>query len=334
MIVSTTASRPATLEELLGRDLAARLDRLDITSRKVFAGKLPGERRSKRRGNSVEFDDYRNYVPGDDLRHIDWNVFARLDRFFLKVFREDEDLALHVLIDASPSMHAGAAPATPAGRPPRDSKLVYAHRVAMALAYIGLVNQNRVSLASFGGGGGVRRLTPLRGRRGVERVAAFLLDSLAEPLAADGERRPRLDFRESMKRYAASRLGQGVLVLLSDMLIDRDLEDGLGILARAGHGGLDATCVQILSPGELDPGTEAERGFAGDLRLTDIERGTPAEVTISPALLKTYHQRLDAHLRRVANACRARGVRHTVVSTETPVGELITGALRRGRVVG
>src|SRR5580765_6674127 len=117
-----SANRPSTIDELLGPELLSRLDRLDVLSRKVFAGKLPGERRSRKRGTSVEFDDYRNYVAGDDLRRVDWNVFARLDKFFLKLFREEEDLALHIAIDASASMDAGS-----------PSKLVFAQRLAMAL---------------------------------------------------------------------------------------------------------------------------------------------------------------------------------------------------------
>ena len=108
MIVRTPDQKPKTLEDLIPPGLAATLDRLDLVSRKVFAGKLPGERRSKRRGRSVEFDDFRNYAPGDDLRHIDWNVYARLDRLFIKLFREEEDLALHVVVDVSASMQAGA----------------------------------------------------------------------------------------------------------------------------------------------------------------------------------------------------------------------------------
>ena len=126
------------MDELLGPDLAARLDRLDVISRKIFAGKLPGERRSKRRGRSVEFDDYREYVPGDDLRHIDWNVYARLDRFFIKLFREEEDLAVHILLDASPSMDAGGGEREP-------SKLVFAQRLAMAVAYVSEMLRARLS---------------------------------------------------------------------------------------------------------------------------------------------------------------------------------------------
>ena len=115
-----------TTENLLDADFRARLERLDVLSRKVLAGKLKGERRSKRRGQSVEFADFRNYVVGDDLRFIDWNLYARLDRLFLKLFLEEEDLALHVLIDTSRSADYG----TP-------NKLAYMKRVAAALGYIG-----------------------------------------------------------------------------------------------------------------------------------------------------------------------------------------------------
>src|ERR1044072_7825260 len=115
-------------DALLSSEFMARLDQLDVMSRKLLAGKMQGERRSKRRGQSVEFEDYRNYVPGDDLRHGDWNVFARLGRFFIKVFQHEEDLSCHVVLDASASMEAG-----------NPSKLVTTQRVAMALSYIALV---------------------------------------------------------------------------------------------------------------------------------------------------------------------------------------------------
>ncbi|MCW5769707.1 MAG: DUF58 domain-containing protein, partial [Phycisphaeraceae bacterium] len=96
MLIGQDATRLETIDDLLGRELLSRLDRVDLLSRKVFGGKLPGERRSRRRGRSVEFDDFRPYVPGDDLRHIDWNVLARLERLVIKLFREDEDLALYL----------------------------------------------------------------------------------------------------------------------------------------------------------------------------------------------------------------------------------------------
>src|SRR5688500_15110305 len=138
---------------LLDPQFMARLDQLDVMSRKLLAGKMKGERRSKRRGQSVEFADYRNYVIGDDLRFIDWNIYARLERLFLKLFLEEEDLSLHILIDATKSCDYGD-----------PHKLHYMKKVAAALGYIGLVNYNRVSMAAFASGvvaetGGMRGRT-------------------------------------------------------------------------------------------------------------------------------------------------------------------------------
>src|SRR3989440_10498531 len=123
---------------LLSPEFMARLDQLDVMSRKLLAGKMKGERRSKRRGQSVEFADYRNYVVGDDLRFIDWNIYARLERLFLKLFLEEEDLALYVLADISKSCDYG-----------NPHKAFYIRQVAAALGYVGLVNYNRVTIAAI-----------------------------------------------------------------------------------------------------------------------------------------------------------------------------------------
>jgi uncharacterized protein (DUF58 family) len=265
--------------------LAGRLDRLDLLSRKLLAGKMPGERRSKRRGRSVEFDDFRNYVAGDDLRHIDWNIFARLDRLFVKLFREEEDLALHLIVDSSASMDVGV-----------PNKLVYAHRLAMALAYVGLVNQNRVSVAAFGGpelseaDGGTRRrfhqLAPVRGRTSVQRVAAFLLENLAacERRSTGSGVDPDLVFADAMRSAAVSRAGRGIMVVMSDFLHPQGSAAGLQYLGAATMAGaFDTYALQVLSPSELDPVKDEARGLVGDLRLTDVETGRGAEVTVSAA---------------------------------------------------
>jgi uncharacterized protein (DUF58 family) len=135
--------RPERVDDLIDAALMARIGQLDVVSRKIFTGKIQGERRSKRRGQSVEFADFRPYVHGDDLRFIDWNIFGRLDRLFLKIFLEEEDLSLVIAIDVSASMDWGD-----------PNKMVFAQRLAMALGYIGLVNHNRVTIAAFGGEGG------------------------------------------------------------------------------------------------------------------------------------------------------------------------------------
>src|SRR5690606_33677782 len=136
MTQAVAQSRPT----LLSSDFMARLDQLDVMSRKILAGKMKGERRSKRRGQSVEFADFRNYVIGDDLRFIDWNIYARLERLFLKLFLEEEDLALYVLVDVSRSVDYG-----------EPNKAFYMKQVAAARGYIGLVNYNRVCICAMSG---------------------------------------------------------------------------------------------------------------------------------------------------------------------------------------
>jgi uncharacterized protein (DUF58 family) len=354
MLAGPAETLPRTVEELLGRDLAARLDRLDLLSRKMLAGKLPGERRSKRRGRSVEFDDFRDYVPGDDLRHIDWNVLARLDKLFIKLFREEEDLALHIIVDASASMNAGGNAGGNAGTP---NKLVYAHQLAMALAYVGVVKQNRVSVATFGvpptatndltanraasSTGFLRQLSPVRGRGGVHHVAAFLLESLgAAQQASTGS--PGVgdapDISRALRTFARTRRGKGIAVVLSDFLTPvaevSPLIPGLNAIALTEAGGFDSYCLQILSPGELDPRPLMKlgggRGLIGDVRLTDVETGRAAEVSISPALIAKYRERVDRYIADLRRTCRARGIGHFLVPTSTPIDELVVTSLRRG----
>lgn len=330
MLVRPERNLPSTIDELLGPGLSRRLDRLDVMSRKVFAGRLPGERRSKRRGESVEFDDYRDYTPGDDLRRLDWNAFARFDRFFVKLFRAEEDLGLHILVDCSGSMLAGGGD--------EPSKALFAHRLAMALAYIGLVNQNRVSVATFGHADAdpLRPLAPLRGRRQTVRVARFLLDSLAAAeRSAPGpehDARGRGVFERALRAYGLSRVGSGVVILVSDGLIAGGVEQGLSYLV--GGGGLDANFVQVLAPSEIAPERAAQAGLVGDLRLTDAETGGGVEVTMSGAVIRRYKQRLDMHLERVQRACAARDIGHLLVPSDTDVGDLLLGQLRRRGVLG
>jgi len=319
-MLATSGTRATRFEDLIDPALAARLDRLDLLSRKLLAGKLPGERRSKRRGRSVEFDDFRNYVPGDDLRHIDWNVYARLERLFIKLFREEEDLSLHLIVDVSASMDAGS-----------PTKRFFAARLAMALAYAGLVNQNRVALTVFGGDVGTIRLAPCRGRTNLRRVADVLLKSLT-PSGTPGARSPQ-DPDDVFTRVMRSQIpgARGIVCLVSDLLAPRGCEQGLTYLgAAAASGVVDAYSIQVLSPGELDPRHERGVGLVGDLRLTDAETALGAEVTITPASIAHYQQKAAAYRERIHAQCAGRGVAHIVVSSDTSVDLLVLSSLRKG----
>ncbi|MEM7623717.1 MAG: DUF58 domain-containing protein [Planctomycetota bacterium] len=350
MIVTNAPRLPQTSAELLPAALARRIHRLDIASRRTFPGKLVGERRSKERGQSVEFEDHRPYAPGDDLRHIDWRVFARLDRLVLKVFREDRDLAVHILLDASPSMLAEGTP--PAGSTRPVPKLAHAARLAAALSAIALSRNNRCSVGVFGAGP-PRALAPLRGARSIHRLHGFILDAMASAVPTNanaagtgGTATPRKGgspdetFLEATTLLAARQRERGIVLVLSDFLVPNALESGLGRLAAAGTGraSFETTCVQCCTPQEIDPAqaSSASRGggFVGDLRLTDAETFAGREVTVSRRLLEAYVTRFEQHTERLRSACAARGFRFVRIRTDEEIDEAVTGAMRQLRIVG
>jgi uncharacterized protein (DUF58 family) len=296
------SSRPK-LTDLLDSEFMARLDGLDVVSRKILQGKLKGERRSKRRGQSVEFADHRAYVAGDDLRFLDWNVFGRLDQLFLKLFLEEQDLCLNVLVDSSTSMSLG--------EPAKDRA---ARRLAAALAYIGLVNNNRVTLSAFADGLS-GQLSNMRGRNYVWRMAEFLLAQQAEGLT---------DFDKACRQLAAGRLGSGVTVVVSDFLFKAGLESGLRRLVSDRY---ELYAIQMLSPQEREP------TLAGDLKLVDVEDDDVAEVTISGALLKYYKQNLAAYCNELKQFCVRRGAVYLLTDSAQPIERLVLEQLRRRQLI-
>lgn len=289
----------AQADELLDPDFRAKLDQLSLVSRKIFAGKMRGERISKRRGESVEFSDYRNYVPGDDLRFLDWNVYARLDELFLKLFLQEEDLHVSVLVDMSKSMNWG-----------QPNKALYAKRVAAAIAYIGLVNFDRVSICTYANGL-TSELTGVRGRRLMFKVIDFL--SHAD---CDGPS----NLPEACRQFALRHPQQGIVIMLSDFFEKGGFEDGLRYLLGRKY---DLYAVQILSPEEIDP------PLVGDLRLQDVEDGDVAEVTISRALINRYKQNLQGWCSHLKEYCTRRGINYMFTSTQQPFDQVVLSYFRR-----
>ena len=301
--MSATAKPLRKLDDLLDSRLMAKLDAIDVVSRKIFSGKVQGERRSKRRGQSIDFADFRPYVHGDDLRFVDWNIFGRLDRLFLKMFLEEEDLSLIIALDTSASMRGGS-----------PDTFDYARKVAMALAYVGLVNQHRVSLVGFSQGQ-IVRASNLRGRRKAADVASWLLKR--EPVGASG-------FEDAMRLVGTTRVGRGVMIVLSDFLFHEGFEKGLGMVAGRGF---DVYALQVLAPQVVDPSREG--GVSGDLLLVDSETQTETEVTVTPELLRIYKERLDRLCGSLRAYCTRRDMVHLVVETSTPVETLMLEYLRR-----
>lgn len=291
---------PATQDaELLSPDFMARLEQLDILSRKIFAGRMKGERRSKRRGESVEFADYRNYVVGDDLRFLDWNVYARLEKLFLKLFMEEEDLNVSVVLDVSRSMDWGD-----------PHKGLYVKRVAAAIAYIGLVNYDRVSLYAFADRL-VHEMRGVRGRRMASQVMGFL-----QGIALDGGS----NLANACKLFAIRHRGKGVVLLISDFMDKAGFAEGLRYLIGRN---LDLYAIHVLSPQEIDP------QLVGDLKLKDVEDDEIAEVTISKALLDRYRANLQTFCLDLKDYCTQRGVTYLFTNTRVAFDVLVMSYLRQ-----
>ena len=280
------------------------LERLLLLMRSPVRGGLKGGRRSVKRGQSVEFADYREYALGDDLRQLDWNVYARLEKLFVKLFIEEEDVTITLLVDASASMATG-----------HPQKLTFAKRAAAALGYIGLASEDKVSVSALAGRSSRRRAS-LRGSGRVLRLLANL--STIQPVEGP------TDLLSSARHAGAMLSGRGVVVLLSDLL-DPAADKVIRELAAQGS---ELIVLHILSPDELDPALE------GDLRLVDSETGEGIDVTVDLATLDDYKARLAAWQDSFADLAAKRRASYVPLSSDVPLADLVFAELRRRRVVG
>jgi len=280
--------------------LLQQLERLELLARKVFRGLLRGEHTSLRRGRGQEFADYRRYQPGDDFRYIDWNIFQRLDRLFLKLYTAEEDLGLYLLIDSSASMGAGD-----------PTKFDHARRLAASLAYIGLNNLDRVVVAAFGDGL-TQRIGPLKTRQQITSVLDFL-SRLATAASAR--------FDTACKGLTTLTLRPGLVVVLSDLFTGEHLHQGLRSLRGQGH---DVLVIQLLAEEEIEPPLD------GALSLVDIETGGELKVTVDAELRAHYRRRLARWLEDLERSCVRLGCEYMRVSTAIPFEDVVLNYLRRG----
>ncbi len=288
---------------MLDPDFMSRLDSLDVLSRKILQGKLQGERRSKRRGQSVEFADHRPYVAGDDLRFVDWNIYGRLEQLFLKLFIEEQDLTVHVVVDGSASMTVG-----------EPSKELFIKKLAAALGYVSLVNNNRVSISVFADGV-VGQLANMRGRNYLHQMADFLLTAQCDGVS---------QFETACQQIASGRTGCGVMIVLSDFLFKEGYDSGLRRLIGRQY---DLYVIQVLSAQELSP------DFVGDLKLIDIEDADVAEITASAALVKYYKRNVTAYCNELKDFCSRRGAVYALANSGDSVESLVLNYLRRIRLL-
>ena len=292
------------------------LERLSLWAESVRVGVMKGDRRSRRRGTSIEFADYRDYTQGDDLRRLDWNALARLERPFIKLTEEEEDLAVHLLIDTSDSMNwppddAGAA----------ENKLHYALRLAGALGTIGLTSGDLVDVTLFDSAG-QSTWGPFRGRQNGWPLLQFLEAHLAARDKGGAPRQTALD--PALRRYAQRARRPGLLFLLSDLFSSSDSREGVVALSARGH---EVVLLHLLSPDEAAP------ALTGDLKLIDVETGEAAEVSLDPLLLDEYVARLADWQEGWRRFCGPRAIHYTNIVTDQPWDVVIHSALRREGVI-
>lgn len=288
---------------LLSPEFLSRLEQLELVTRKIFSGRMKGDKLSKRKGQSVEFADYRQYTVGDDLRFLDWNLFARLDRLFIRLFLEEEDLHIHLLIDNSLSMGFGS-----------PSKLQFAKQVAAALGFVGLTNLDRVAVEVFNDRV-TQTLRGIRGRRSLWRLLDFL-DHL-EPAGPS-------DLTRSLRQFSMRCPGKGIAIVFSDFMDKSGFEEALRFLVARQ---LDIYVVHVLAPEEIDP------PVVGDVKLIDCEDGDAAEISVSRPLLERYKKNLGAFRGSLHEFCTRRGITAMFAPSDTPFEGLVLNYFRRKGLV-
>ena len=292
---------------LLSADLLRRLEQFQLLAQRRAKSAAKGERRSRARGQSVEFADHRNYVPGDDFRYLDWNLYGRLDRLFLKLYEEERELPVRIFLDASESMNFGT---------PR--KIDFAKQIAAAVGYVALCGFDRVSVNVFPDAPeqAIHRgaLRAVRGRK--SSLTFFQNLNQVQPKGS-------ADFNQALRRGALEARQAGVAIVLSDFLDPAGYEAGLTALVGRGF---SVNAVQILAPEEMNPDT------FGDLKLIDSETGTMQEVTFGKYRLAAYQQTVRNYCQRLKEYCQGRGISFFTTTSDASLEKLLLKQLREAEV--
>jgi len=294
------SSSKANDDDLFDDDFQRKLDYLALVSKRAFAGRMRAERRTKKTGAGVEFADHREYQPGDDFRYLDWNVYQRFDRLLLRLFEEEEDLAIYFIVDASTSMGFGDA-----------RKFRYAKRVAAALAYVGLANLDRVSITSTTDKV-LNRMPATRGKARIFKVFRFLKE-----LKPDGQ----TNLEDALKSFVAQNKRRGLVVLASDLYDPHGFERGINVLR---YNKFDPFVVHIIDREEAKP------KLAGDVLLYDCETGDEREVTVTAKVLERFEHAYGEYLSDIERFCSSKQVPYIQADVAVPFDELILRVFRRG----
>lgn len=301
---------PATVlddrnEPLFGDNFLETLEYLHIIAQKILSGQMKAERKSKQKGISVEFADHRPYAAGDDFRFIDWNVYFRTDQLFLKLFEEEEDLQVYLLVDCSGSMDFGA-----------PYKFHYARRLAAAIGYLGLASHDRIHVTPFVSAlsNAAADTLRLRGKGKVFRLLEFL-----EGQRAEGE----TNVEQALKSLAASNRKRGLAVVISDLYDAKGVTSALNALRIQKF---DPYVIQVVSPQETDP------QLLGDLKIVDGESGRVREVTLNESLLRKYRETFGGYCAEIERFCRSKEIGYVRCGTGTPFQDTVVHMLRRGKL--
>jgi uncharacterized protein (DUF58 family) len=278
-----------------------KLEYLSIVARRVFGGGLRAERRSKKVGAGIEFADHRDYTAGDDLRYVDWSVYARLERLLLRLFEEEEDLHVYILVDTSASMGS-------------SGKLDIASRIAAALAYVGLANLDRVSVIPLANAGAV----PTRPTRGRGNVVTLL--KLLEGLEAGGT----TSLVQSVDKFVRRATRPGLAILVSDFYDLDGYAEALDMLRYRRH---EPTAIHVWSRAEAEP------DVLGDVELHDVESGEARELTVDENMLASYRAAHAALTQGLERHCATRGVTYVRADVAVPFEDTVLTMFRRAGLV-
>lgn len=287
-------------DELFDDEFQKKLETLAVVSRRVFAGNMRAERRTKKKGSGIEFADHRNYVAGDDFRFVDWNVYQRFGRLLVRLYEEEEDLSIYFIVDCSSSMGFGGG-----------EKFDQARRLCAALAYVGLANLDRVTVVGVSDEV-VARMAATRGKARIFKVFEFLTN-----LSPTGT----TDLRESLKTFVAQHKRRGLAVLISDLYDPAGFEGGINVLR---FNKFEPYVLHIVDPEEAHP------KLRGDVRIYDCETGDERELTVTEPLLEKMSQAYQAYLQQIERFCASRQVPYFAADVKTPFDELVLRVFRRG----
>ncbi|GGI43398.1 hypothetical protein GCM10008018_01870 [Paenibacillus marchantiophytorum] len=293
---------------LLDPALMRRLDQMSIAAKSRIRGTMQGRRRSKDQGSSLEFADYRLYTPGDDTRQLDWHAYGRTGKPFIKLFMDEQELQVHLWLDASKSMDFGQKDGS------GSSKWAYARQLAAGIGYLALNRFDRVSAAMFTTQI-TRQMRLVRGKGSAPRLFEFLTGG--QPLGEG-------DIGAVFRNPACLPRQAGMTWLFSDFLYEQGIEESLKYLLAAKQ---EVIVVQVLAPEEINP------SFSGELRLIDSESGAAREVAMSSKVLESYRAAVQQYTQSLKAFCYERGITYLLAVTDIPPGDFLLGTLRNNGLV-